>query len=66
MKTYSFEAVIDKEAENYGGKTVQPKGFYYQGKNKKYTVLVGNAVTEDTVRIKILTEHVKITVTEDK
>jgi len=66
MKTYSFNAKISKDSDIFSGKTYNPKGFYYQGKNKQYIILVGDTETNDSARVKLLTEDVKITISEDQ
>ena len=66
MKKYSFSVKVSKESEIFPGREYQPKGFYYQGMKKQYVILVGNEASGDTTRIKLFTDHVNITVSEDK
>jgi len=59
---YRTWAKISKDSDRLPGEEYNPKGFYYQGKDDKHIVLVGNRVTNSTVRIKLLTEHVELLV----
>ena len=63
---YRVYAEISKESDRLPNKKYSPKGFYYQGKNDKYIILVGDRGTGSTVRIKLLREHVKLRVVEDE
>ena len=54
MKKYKFKATID-------GLVYQPKGFYYQG---KYIILVGDEVSNHTIRRKERIEDVDIQIIE--
>lgn len=61
MNKYSFRATMIKDDKRTGfkkGKTWNPKGFYYQKKN--IVVVVGNIDYEDTIRISLPIELVKI------
>ena len=64
MKQYEFTAKVSKNSDRLKGKVYNPKGFYYQGKNNKFIILVGDVATGDTTRIKLLTEDVEISVKE--
>ncbi len=66
MKKYKFKATILK-SDDYGhkkGTIIYPKGFYYQNKNK--IILVGNVLTNDTVRLSFSVENVEIEIMEEK
>lgn len=61
---YSFLARLVENDLRTGfkkGKTWEPKGFYYNGKN---IILVGNIKTGDTVRISLPIDKVEIKIKE--
>lgn len=55
MYKYKFIATID-------GKKYFPKGFYYQG---KHIILVGDIITNNTIRRKEIISDVEITIIEN-
>lgn len=65
MKTYKFKAILIENDERTGykkGKTIYPKGFYYQ---KKQIILVGDVITGGTTRLALPKNIVNVEITEE-